>query len=615
MKIHTRKFLIATLFLVISAPLASAQTIRLNVDATQASRGVLRVTEKLPVTPGPLTLFYPKWIPGEHSPTGPINDLVGLKLSGNGKSIPWRRDDVEMFAFNCEVPAGVSELEISLDDVSQPETTMSAKLARIKWNRLLLYPRGMNSDLVRVAAALTLPSGWKLATALPTSSERKDEVAFKEVSLTELVDSPLIIGVNFQKFTLTSTGIPHEVDAMADTPAALEMKPETLTGLKNLVTEAYALFGARHYRSYKFLLTLSDHGGSEGLEHHESSEDGVGEKGLSDELELLDFADLMGHEYAHSWNGKYRRPAGLATADFEQPMKGDLLWVYEGLTQYLGHVLPARSGLWSAEDFRETVAAVAAEFENQSGRQWRPLVDTAVSVQLTYPSPRAWMNYRRRVDYYDEGSLIWLEADVLIRQKSGGKLSLDDFCRQFHGGQDSGPALKTYTLDDIVNGLNAVVPYDWRSFLNERIYQVAPHAPLGGITNGGWKLVYSDKPNTQIKIGDHSRKSIDLFYSIGAMLKEDDGVMDVNPNMEAARAGLAPGMKITAVNGRAWSSDSLHEAIAAAKGTTTPIELVVENGSFTATYKLNYHGGERYPHLERDSTKPDLMGDIIKSRR
>lgn len=600
--------------LVCSATAASAQAIKLSVDATQAARNLIHVKFTIPVRPGPLTLFYPKWIPGEHSPTGPINDLVGLKLSANGKPIAWRRDDVEMFAFHCEIPQGVAELEVSFDNVSQPETTASAKLARIKWNRLILYPREMNSDAIRVRASLLLPAGWKFASALPVLNENKDGLQFKEVSLTVLVDSPAIIGENYRRFPLTSTGILHEVDAMADTPAALEMKPETLTGLKNLVQEAYALFGARHYRDYRFLVTFSDHGGSEGLEHHESSEDGVGEKALFDELELLDFADLMGHEYTHSWNGKYRRPAGLATPDFEQPMKGELLWVYEGLTEYLGRVLPARSGLWTADDFHEAFAAVAAEYEMQSGRQWRPLVDTAVAVQFTYPSPRAWMNYRRRVDYYDEGSLVWLDADVLIRQRSNGKLSLDDFCRRFHGGSDTAPLVKSYTFDDVVNTLNEVMPYDWRTFLTTRIYQVAPHAPLGGITGGGWKLVYTDKPNTLVRVGDHSRKSVDLSYSIGAMLKEDGGVMDVNPNLEAAKAGLAPGMKIITVNGRPWSSDALHEAIAAAKSSTTPIELVVENGSFTSVYKLNYHGGERYPHLERDPTKPDLLGEVIKSR-
>lgn len=617
MKRLTPKGLLVTLLFVVAVSTASAQTtsIKLNVDATQASRNILRTHLTIPVRPGTLTLFYPKWIPGEHTPTGPINDLVGLKLSGNGKSIPWRRDDVEMFAFHCEIPQGVNEIDVSFDDVSQPETTMSAKLARIKWNRLLVYPQGMNSDAVRVKASLTLPVGWKFATALPVLSENRDELQFKEASLTELVDSPAIIGANFRKLALTSTGIMHEIDVMADTPSALEMKPETLTGLKNLVQEAYALFGARHYTSYRFLLTLSDHGGSEGLEHHESSEDGVGEKAFTDELELLDFADLMGHEYVHSWNGKYRRPAGLATPDFEQPMKGELLWVYEGLTEYLGRVLPARSGLWTPEDFRETLAAVAAEFENQSGRQWRPLVDTAVAVQLTYPSPRAWMNYRRRVDYYDEGSLIWLEADVLIRQRSGGKLSLDDFCRRFHGGQDTPPAVKPYTLDDVVNTLNDVTPYDWRGFLNERLYQVAVHAPLAGITNGGWKLIYNDKPNTQIRVADHASKSVDLSYSIGAILKDDGSVLDVNPNLDAAKAGLAPGMKIVSVNGRTWSMDALHDAIGAAKTTTSPIELGVENGSFIEVYKLNYHGGERYPHLERDTTKPDVIADVIRSRR
>lgn len=609
------QFVLILALLVCSGSAAFAQAIKLSVDATGAARNILHTKFTIPVRPGPLTLFYPKWIPGEHSPTGPINDLVGLKLTANGKPVAWRRDDVEMFAFHCEVPQGVNDLDVSFDDVSQPETTASAKLARIKWNRLILYPRETNSDAIQVRASLLLPAGWKFASALPVLSENKDGFQFKEVSLTELVDSPAIIGENFRRFALTSTGVMHEIDAVADTTAALEMKPETLTGLKNLVQEAYALFGARHYRSYRFLVTFSDHGGGEGLEHHESSEDGVGEKALSDELELIDFADLMGHEYAHSWNGKYRRPAGLTTPDFEQPMKGELLWVYEGLTEYLGRLLPARSGLWSADDFHEAMAAVAAEFEMQSGRQWRPLVDTAVAVQFTYPSPRAWMNYRRRVDYYDEGSLVWLDADVLIRQRSNGKLSLNDFCRRFHGGSDTPPLVKTYTFDDVVNTLNDVMPYDWRSFLTERIYQVAPHAPLAGITGGGWKLVYTDKPNTLVRLGDHARKSVDLMYSIGAMFKEDGGVMDVNPNLEAARAGLAPGMKIITVNGRPWSTDMLHEAIKAAKSGTTPIELVVENGSFTGAYKLNYHGGERYPHLERDPTKPDVLGEIIKSQR
>jgi predicted metalloprotease with PDZ domain len=605
---------IGALLFLANTSVALAQAVTLTIDASEAARNLVHSKLRIPVKPGRLTLVYPKWIPGEHSPTGPINDMVGLKLSAAGKPIAWQRDDVEMFAFHCEIPQGVTVLDVAFDDASQPETTASARLARIKWNRLLVYTQGMSSDQITVKASLKLPAGWKFASALPVVSESNSELQFQEVSLTQLVDSPAIIGTHFRKFPLTSSGIMDEVDAVADTTAALEMKPKTLAGLKALDREAYALFGARHYRSYKFLVTLSDHGGSEGLEHHESSEDGVGEKAFSDELELLDFAELMGHEYVHSWNGKYRRPAGLATLDFEQPMRGELLWVYEGLTQYLGKVLPARSGLWTPEDFRDAMAAVAAEMENQSGRQWRPLVDTATAVQFTYPSDRAWMNYRRRVDYYDEGSLVWLDADVLIRTRSNGKLSLDDFCRRFHGGQDSAPLLKTYTFDDVVNTLNEVMPYDWRSFLNERVNAINPHAPTGGITNGGWKLVYTDKPNRQIRIGDHARKSIDLSFSLGMMLKEDGTVMDVNPNLPAFKAGMAPGMKIISVNGRGWSSEFLQAAIASAKNGTAPIEVVVENGSFHETYKLNYHSGARYPHLERDNSKPDVIGDVIKSR-
>jgi predicted metalloprotease with PDZ domain len=587
-------------------------SIKMNVDATEASRSLLHTSLTIPVKPGPLTLFYPKWIPGEHSPTGPINDMVGLRVSARGKQIPWRRDDIEMFAFHCDIPSGVNVIEVAFDDVSQPGTTSTAQLARIKWNRLLVYPRGISSDAVRVQASLKLPAGWKYGTALSAAREMKNDLEFKEVSLTELVDSPAVIGAHFRKVALTSGGTLHEMDIAADSPAALEIKPQTLVGFQNLVKEAPALFGARHYRSYRFLLTLSDYGGSEGLEHHESSEDGVGEKALSDPGQLLDLGDLLGHEYAHSWNGKYRRPADLTTPDFEQPMKGDLLWVYEGLTEYLGKVLPTRSGLWTPENFRQSIAAVAAEMDNQSGRKWRPLVDTATAVQITYSSPRAWMNYRRRVDYYFEGLLLWMEADVLIRSHSQGKLSLDDFLHKFYGGQDSPPIVRTYTFDDIVATLNEVMPYDWREFLNERVNMVAPRAPLGGITNGGWKLVYNETSNEEIKFNEQQKKFRDFTYSVGFIVKDDGTLLDVSPEKPAGKAGLAPGMKVISINGRGWSSDALHDAIAATKTNAAPLEFLVENGSFQQTYKVDYRGGERYPHLERDPTRPDLLSEIIK---
>ena len=592
---------------------AAGQNIRMNVDATEAAHNLLRTQLTIKVKPGPLSLFYPKWIPGEHSPTGPLNDMVSLKLTANGNPIPWTRDEVEMFAFRCVVPPGVTELQVTFDDVSQPGTTMSARLARIKWNRLLVYQRGLTSDSIQVQAAIKLPIGWKFATALPILRERRDEVEFKEVSLTELVDSPLIAGANFRKVTLESTPVLHEMDIAADSPQALEVKPETLAGWQNLVKEANALFGGRHYRDYHFLLTLSDIGGSEGLEHHESSEDGVGEKALSDTAQLIDLGDLLGHEYSHSWNGKYRRPADLTTPDFEQPMHGDLLWVYEGLTEYLGKVLAARSGLWSPDNFHEAVAAVAAEMENQSGRNWRPLVDTATAVQFTYSSPRAWMNARRRVDYYFEGLLLWMEADIIIRRQSGGKLSLDDFCHKFHGGQ-TGPIVKTYTFDDIVHTLNEVTPYDWRTFLTQRVDQINPHAPLGGITGGGWKLIYNQSPNEEVKFAEQQRKFLNLSYSLGLIVNTEGAVLDVSPEFPAARSRLAPGMKIIGVNGRSWSAETLHDAIAATNQGNSSIELRVDNGGFQETYKVEYRGGERYPHLQRDGAGPNLLDEIIRPR-
>jgi len=615
-KNHLQKVVFLFALFAFCASVSFAQNqIKLMVDASEAARNILHVRETLPVKAGNLTLFYPKWIPGEHAPTGTLNDMVNLFITANGKPIEWRRDDVEMFAFHVTIPAKVRQIEIAFDDLSQPGTIASAQLSRIKWNRLLLYPQGVLSDNIQVTASLKMPADWKYATALPVAREMANAVDFKAVNLTTFVDSPAVVGKFFKRVPLSNDGgAAHEIDIFADTPEALEYKPETFEGWKNLIIEANLAFGARHYNSYKFLVTLSDVGGSEGLEHHESSEDGVGLKGLSDELELLDLGDLLGHEYAHSWNGKYRRPASLTTSDFEQPQHGELLWVYEGLTQYLGKVFPTRSKLWTPEVFRDVIAETAASMDNQTGRRWRPLVDTARAVQFTYGSPSAWRNERRRVDYYFEGSLIWLEADVLIRQKSKGKLSLDDFFKRFHGGgQNTTPRVVTYDFEAVAQTLNSVVPYDWRTFLNERVYKVQNRAPLGGITNGGWRLVYNDTPNVQMQIDEHTRNFTNLMYSIGILVSKDGMVSDINPDLTAAKAGLAPGMKITKINGEDFSADNLHKAISAAK-TSSSIELIADNGSFPETYKLNYNGGERYPHLERDATKPDTLSEIVKAR-
>lgn len=613
MKLFTRNYRYKFVFLLALAAIqvsaAPAQNaIRLNVDASEAGRNVLHVQQTMQARAGQLTLFYPKWIPGEHSPTGTINDVVNFFVTANGKPLKWQRDDVEMFAFRVTVPTGVKQIEVAFDDVSQPGTTMTANLARIKWNRLLMYPEGAKGDDVQVTASLKLPAGWQYATALPVTRETANAVDFKPATLTYLVDSPAIIGKYFVKIPLsTEGGAAHEMDIAAETVEALQYKPKTLQGWKNLIKQAQLMYGAHHYNNYKFLLTLSDYGGSEGLEHHESSEDGTGEKALSDEFLLNDLGDLLGHEYTHSWNGKYRRPAGLATGDFETPMKGELLWVYEGLTQYLGHVLPSRSGLWTPETYREDLAETVAGLDYQTGRRWRPVVDTARSVQYTYSAPRTWLNERRRVEYYDEGALVWLEADILIRQRSKGKLSLDNFLQKFHGGQNSAPMVRPYDFEEVVRTLNEVLPSDWRTFFNQRIYNVQKNAPLGGITNGGWKLVYNETPNS-------GTRTPGFAYSIGLYVAANGVISDINPDLAAYKAGLAPGMRISKVNDEEFSLDNLLKAVIATKSGASSIKITAENGATVNDYSINYKGGARYPHLVRDAAKTDYLSEIIKAR-
>jgi predicted metalloprotease with PDZ domain len=615
---------------IFSASFTRAQTAdhpaRLDVDLRDAPRRIFRAKLKLPVTAGPLTVVYPKWIPGEHSPTGPIVDLVGLKISAGSKEIPWRRDDVDMFAFHIEVPAGVDTLDFSYDYLSpadangsreRPSTT--AKLAILNWYMVALYPLGPKTDDLTYVATLRLPQGWKYGTALPVAKESSDVIEFAPASLTTVIDSPVIAGAYLRNIDLSPGQSPaHTVHVAADGPAPLEANPAEVQHLRQLVAETGALFGARHYRRYDFLLTLSDRISPDGVEHHESSDDRAEEAYFLDP-ELFETSDLLAHEFTHSWNGKYRRPAGLATPDYQTPMKGDLLWVYEGLTQYYGFVLSARSGIASLSLSRESLASVAAYLNNRPGRTWRDLQDTAVAAQILYSTPPEGASWRRSVDYYDEGTLIWLEADTVIRKQSNGKRSLDDFCQKFHGGDNTAPKLLPYTFDDVVAGLNDVVAYDWRTFFIERLKSHGPAAPLGGLENSGWKLVFTDTPNEFEHISEVTSQEIELQFSLGLLLhgpggEDGDHILDVIPGSPAANAGLAPGMRLVAVNGRKWSPDILRDAIARAKNSKEPIELLAENGDYFQTYRIDYHGGERYPHLEPLKGKTDVLTEIMKMK-
>jgi predicted metalloprotease with PDZ domain len=606
--------------LTLAAAGLAAQPVKLDVDATDAPRRLIHVHMTMPAKPGPLTLLYPQWIPGEHGPTGPVIDMVGFEIHANGQRIPWTRDSVNMFAYHVTVPEGATSLDITFDQLSPPDTSgfssgasMTSELAVLSWNQLVLYPEGPAADQIQFQANLRVPQGWRYGTALPIATERGNEVEFQPAPLNTLIDSPVSTGRHYRTIELARDGnIVHYLHLAADSDRALEISSDELASYKSLVAETGALFGSRHYRSYHFLYTLSDYVASFGLEHHESSDDRVRERTLLDDSAQRYNADLLPHEFVHSWNGKFRRPAGLATPDYSEPMKGNLLWVYEGLTQYLGEMLTARTGLLTPQDLRAKIALVAAQLDREPGRMWRPLQDTATAAQLLYDARDDYANLRRGVDYYDEGTLLWLDADVTIRQLSKGAKSLNDFCRSFEGGPGGKPELKTYTFDDVVAALNAVQPYDWEKFFRDRIEAIAPHAPLGGIENGGWKLVYRATKPDLYRATEDEKKEWDLSFSIGLTVKDDGVIPDVIVGSPAHKAGLAPNDKIIAVNNRAYTGTILREAIQATANGPAPLELLIKRTDYYSVHKIEYQGGEKYPHLERDESKPDLLSKIME---
>lgn len=606
--------------------------LRLTIDATRAAANIFRATETIPAVPGPLTLLYPKWIPGEHGPTGPIVDSTGLRFTASGQAIPWRRDDVDMYAYHLTVPQGADTVEVSMEFDApvageggfSAGASSTAKMAVLSWNWLVLYPAGLPVDRIVVQPSLRIPAGWNYGTALREGNSGivpGQGITFQRTSLDTLIDSPVIMGEYYRRIPLTTEGEarPAEMNIAADSAAALQMLTDTERQYRNLVAEAGQLFGARHYRDYHFLLSLSDHVAHFGLEHHESNDSRVDERSLVDPSKRKLMAGLLPHEYVHSWCGKYRRPAGLATPDYAQPMKGELLWVYEGLTSYYGDVLTARSGLLTAAQAREVLAGIGAELTHQPGREWRALVDTTIAAQVLYNAPRQWGSWRRGVDFYDEGVLLWLEADTTIRRVTRGQKSLDDWARVFFGPPDqpldSVPAVKPYTFDELVASMNQVVPYDWARFWSERLNRVGNEAPTGGIENSGWRLDYGDEPTELFSAAEGRNGGVSLAYSLGLMVTADGRIVDAIPGMPAFAAGITPGMTIVAVNGRKFTTDGIRDAVASSKTSTEHLQLLVENNDYFATYAIDYHGGARYPRLVRDESKPDLLGDIYKPRR
>ena len=601
-----------------AAPRSVPPTITVSVDASDAPRKIFHAQLTIPAAPGTLTLYYPKWIPGEHGPTGPIQDLAGLKFTANGQTLKWRRDLLDGWKFHVEVPAGVSTVNASLDFISPTGeeglftggASATDKMTVLSWNTVLLYPEGWTSDELTYKANLRLPEGWKFGTPLPVASQSGAELKFNPVSLTMLVDSPVIAG-EYLRIVPLSENPRQEMDIAADSPADLDAPQDELDHYKALTDQALKLFGAQHFRDYHFIYSLSDHVAHFGLEHHESNDSRSSERSLVDADPRLIASGLLSHEYVHSWNGKYRRPADLATPDYEKPMQDDLLWVYEGLTSYLGDTLSARSGIRTPDEFRDNLAFMAARLDHVPGRTWRNLQDTADGVPSMQGAPPQWESWRREVDYYDEDVLNWLWVDTIIREQTHGQKSMDDFCHLFHGGQSGPPEVKTYTFDDVVTTLNEVVSYDWRGFWTERLTNHGPGAPLTGIERSGWKLVYDETPSELVKARIREEKEINAEYSIGLLLNESGKIIDTVEGMPAAKAGIGPGMKLVAVNGHRFSVENLSEALKMGKNSSDSLELLVENTDYYKIYKLDYHGGEKYPHLVRDESKPDVLSEII----
>jgi predicted metalloprotease with PDZ domain len=593
------------------------------VDATDARRGLFHTHVTLPATAGPMTFVYPKWIPGEHTPTGPLMQMAGLHVracsAGNSAcpELAWSRDRIDMFAFHVDVPRGASAIDVDFDYLSPwsifgggygetPNATQH--LLELPWNQVVVYPDNTPSDKITFTASLRLPAGWKLDTALPIASQSGERIDFQPVSLTTLVDSPVLAG----EFTRSiPAGDVQHIFLAGDSASSVAMSDADIAHVQALVRETDALFGARHYRHYTWLLGLSDLLDVQGLEHHESTDIRAPERAYADAAQVPRYITVMSHEFVHSWNGKYRRPASLATPDYQQPMVGELLWVYEGMTRYLGDlVLTARSGMRTPEEDREFAAYVAGGQEhNRPGRNWRPLVDTAVAVQSIATAPSEEVPYRRGLDYYDESMLIWLDADTTIRAKTNGAKSFDDFCKIFFG-PTTAPMVKTYTLDDVAAALNQVVPNDWRAFLEQRVWRVNPKPNVNALEQAGWRLIYNATPNGYGALRERTGHTIDASFSLGFWAKGDGTVTDVVYGTPADLAGLTPQMKITSVNGHTFSDDALHDAIRA----KTPITLAAEQGTSSVTLRIDYTGGERYPHLERIAGTPDLLTDILRPR-
>ncbi|HTA66464.1 MAG TPA: hypothetical protein VK753_13275 [Xanthomonadaceae bacterium] len=598
-------------------------TIAINVDATDLAQRIFRVKQVVPVQPGPLTLLLPQWLPGNHAPNGPIDKIAGLVVTADGKRLDWKRDPLNVYAFHIDVPAGVDSITteyqyLTPTDRDQGRVVMTPNMLNLQWNAVVLYPAGHYAGRIDYDASVTYPAGWQAFTALDVGGRDGDTVHYKPVPLDILVDSPVYAGRYARQFDLApGAKVPVHLDVVADAPKYLEAKPAHLAEHRELVKQALALYGAQHYDHYDFLFSISDQMSGNGLEHQRSSEDGTSADYFSDWDAKTGSSDLLGHEYTHSWNGKFRRPADLWTPNYNVPMQDSLLWVYEGQTQYWGNVLTGRSGLRPLDASRDAFAAVIARYQDgRPGLSWRNVQDTTNDPIIAQRRPKPYVNYQLSEDYYVAGQVIWLEADARIRTQSGGRKSLDDFAHAFFGVHDGAwKKQETYTFDDIVATLNAVQPDDWAKFLRDRLDGKV--SLMDGIEAIGWRVTYTDDPGALAKARAKDDKSgtQDYFYSLGFYVDKAGKIDEVRWDSPAFNAGIGAGMTLVAVNDLEFDKDTLSDAIKAAKTDKAPIRLLVKEFDRFRTIAIDYHDGLRYPHLERLEGKPDLLTPILTPRK
>lgn len=593
-------------------------TMTLRVDATDLDRAIFRVEQSIPVAqPGRMTLLMPQWIPGNHAPRGQIEKLSGLVFRANGKVIPWTRDTVNVYAFHIDVPAGTKTVQASFQFLSataadQGRIVVTQEMMNLQWEAVSLYPAGYFTRQIPVTASVTWPKGWQAATALRPAATSGDTVTYGTVSYDVLQDSPVFAGKYFRKDDL---GEGVTLNTVADDPKELVVSEPILQLHRNLVTQTLKLFGAKHFDHYDFLHAITDRMGGIGLEHHRSSENQNDPGYFTDWAGSLLDHNLLPHEFTHSWNGKFRRPADLWTPDFRTPMRDSLLWVYEGQTQFWGHVLEVRSGLTSKQDKLDTLANIAAALDTLPGRVWRPLADTTNDPIISARRPKGWASWQRSEDYYNEGMLIWIEADAIIRQGTNGAKGMDDFARAFFGIRDGDWGQVTYNFDDIVKTLNGVMPYDWAKFLADRLTATGTGAPLAGFERSGYKLVFTDTPTSVTKLAMKTNKILSLQYSLGLAVGKGAKISAVVWDSPAFKAGLTVGQEIIAANGVAYTDDAIKAAITAAKGGTAPIRLTVKAETRVRDVNVQWNGGLRYPKFEKAAGAPDGPLDKLLTPR